>query len=300
MSPATRSSARVQQSAAVARPALRRPAVRPGRILGLLAVVALVLVEVVPLLWLLMSSFKGPSEFATYPMWELPKTLHWQNYADAWTRGNMAVYTRNSLVATLPSVALLLVLSVAAGFGLEVLRWRGRNAVLLLLVGGLMIPLQMIILPLYTMYNRTQLLDTPASLIITYTGFGLPLTVFLMAGYFRSVPRELLEAAVVDGAGIYRSFFYIALPIVRNAMVTLGLVQFVFIWNDLMLSLIFINDDAGRTIQAGLLHFVDQYGSTEWGPTFASICLSTVPTLLLYLFLNQRILAGMTAGAVKG
>lgn len=135
---------------------------------------------------------------------------------------------------------------------------------------------------------------------ITYVGFGLPLTVFMMAGYYRAMPRELIEAALVDGAGIWRVFFSITLPVVRNALVTIALVQFFFIWNDILLTLTFIRDTSKYTLQMGVLNFAGRYGQQDWGPTFAFLCISTAPTLLLYLILNQRVLKGMSAGAIKG
>jgi len=203
-------------------------------------------------------------------------------------------------VATFPSIVLIILLSVSAGFGLEILRWRGRNAVLLLFLAGIMVPLQMVLLPLFTMYFKAHLIDNLLSLIITYTVFGLPLSIFLMAGFYKSVPREIIEAAAIDGASIYRTFWQITLPMVRNAILTIALIQFFFIWNDLLLSLTFISNDNLRTVQTGLLNFVGQYGQRLWGPTFASICMAVFPTLLIYLLLNQHVMKGLTSGSLKG
>lgn len=203
-------------------------------------------------------------------------------------------------MATFPSIVLIILLSVSAGFGLEILRWRGRNAVLLLFLAGIMVPLQMVLLPLFTMYFKAHLIDNLLSLIITYTVFGLPLSIFLMAGFYKSVPREIIEAAAIDGASIYRTFWQITLPMVRNAILTIALIQFFFIWNDLLLSLTFISNDNLRTVQTGLLNFVGQYGQRLWGPTFASICMAVFPTLLIYLLLNQHVMKGLTSGSLKG
>jgi len=192
------------------------------------------------------------------------------------------------------------VLSVAAAFGLEVMKWRGRNGVLLLFLAGIMIPLQMVLLPLFTAYFKLHLIDNLLSLIITYTAFGLPLSIFLMVGYYRVIPRDVLEAAAIDGAGLFRTFVQITVPMVRNAILTIGLVQFFFIWNDLLLSLTFIGDDDLRTVQTGLLNFVGQYGQRQWGPTFASVCIAVFPTLAIYLLLNQKVMKGLTAGSIKG
>lgn len=281
-------------------PAPRRKG-RPARRLVRNTLVALLLViEVAPLLWLLLSSFKTQSEFVNDPAWSLPKNWGFHNYTEAWTTGHVALYIRNSLLATAPSLALIILLGVAAGFALEVMVWRGRHKVLLAFLVGIMVPSQMILLPLFRVYFQTGLSGTPAPLIITYTAAGLPLTVFMMATYFRSIPREVFEAATLDGASILIAFWRIAFPMVRNAVFTVGLVQFFFIWNDLLISLTFTTNDDLRTIQVGLLNFTGQYGETAYGPLFAAISINVVGALVLYLLINQRIIKGLTAGAVKG
>jgi raffinose/stachyose/melibiose transport system permease protein len=262
--------------------------------------IALVLVvELYPLLWLLLSSFKTQNEFLNEPSWALPAQLNFENYVDAWTTGNLATYARNSILATVPSLALIIVLGVAAGFALEVLVWRGRNQTLLMFLVGVMVPAQIILLPLFTAYFRMGLAGTLWPLILTYTATGLPLTVFMMATYFRSVPREVFEAATIDGASTLRAFWSIGFPMVRNAVFTVALVQFFFIWNDLLIALTFTIDKNLRTIQVGLLSFTGEFGQTAYGPLFAAICINVFGTLILYLFLNQRIMKGLTAGSVK-
>ncbi len=280
-------------------PGVRRP-VTVGRVLGVIGIVLLILIEVVPLIWLFLSSLKAPAEFSSKPMWALPDGLFLQNYVEAWTRGNMARYILNSALATFPAIVILIVTGLAAGFALEVLKWRGRGGVLLLFLAGLMVPLQMILLPLFAIYVKVGLLNSPLALVLTYAATGLPLTVFMMAGYYRSLPREIIESAIIDGASIYRVFFSISLPMLRNAILTIAVVQFFFFWNDLLFALTFTTDNDSRTIQAGLLNFVGTFGQTEWGPTFASICISIVPTLAIYLLLNQRVMSGLADGAVKG
>ena len=263
-------------------------------LIGLLLVVVLY-----PLLWMLLSSFKTNAEFSLEPFWSLPSALHWQNYVDAWTSG-LSTYFLNSVLAVFPSLALILLISVAAGFALEVMLWRGRNTILLIFLAGIMVPLQMVLLPLFTIYFQAGLIDTRWALILTYTAFGLPLSVFLMAGFFKAVPRSVIEAAVLDGATIYQVFYRVALPMVANGLVTIALVQFFFLWNDLLFSLTFISSDSNRTIQTGLLNFTGEHGSVDWGPTFAAISLAVIPTLLLYVVLNQKVIKGLTAGSVKG
>ena len=265
-------------------------------IIGLLLVIT-----VYPLIWLLLGSLKTQSEFLNNPSWALPENfLNFDNYVQAWGDGNVGSFILNSALATFPALAMIIVFGVAAGFALEVMVWKGRGTVLLLFLAGIMVPGQMILLPLFTAYFQAGLTGTLWPLIITYTATGLPLTVFMMATYFRAVPREIFEAAAIDGASIYRSFLSIGFPMVRNAIFTVALVQFFFIWNDLLIALTFTSGSTVQTIQVGLLSFTGQFGVVEFGPTFAAICINVVGILVLYVFLNQRVMKGLTAGAVKG
>jgi raffinose/stachyose/melibiose transport system permease protein len=265
-----------------------------------LLITLLLVVELYPLLWLILGSFKTQQEFLNDPVWSLPGSLNFDNYIEAWTTGNIAVFVANSLMATLPSLALIIVLGVAAGFALEVMVWKGRNGVLLIFLTGIMVPGQMILLPLFSAYFNAGLTGTLWPLIITYTATGLPLTVFMMATYFRAVPREVFEASTLDGASIIRSFISIGFPMVRNAVFTVALVQFFFIWNDLLIALTFANNSDLSTIQVGLLNFTGQFGAVQYGPLFAAICINVFGTLAIYLFLNQRVMKGLAAGSVKG
>jgi raffinose/stachyose/melibiose transport system permease protein len=265
-----------------------------------LAIALLLLIELYPLFWMLTSSLKSQDEFVSEPAWSLPDQLNWQNYSEAFTTGHLAQYALNSLLATGPSLAFIILFGTAAGFALEVLIFKGRATILLMFLAGIMIPGQMILLPLFNIYFRMGITGTLWPLILTYSATGLPLTVFMMATYFRAVPREIFEAATIDGASMLRAFFSIGFPMVRNAVFTVALVQFFFIWNDLLVALTFSNSTDSATIQVGLLNFSGEFGSTQYGPLFAAICVNVLAILVIYLFLNQRIMRGLTAGSLKG
>lgn len=263
-------------------------------------VAVLLIVVGYPLIWLLLGSFKSQREFLEAPTWALPEQWNFDNYVIAWDTAGLGQSLLNSAITVLPSLFLMLLLGTAAAFALEVLVWKGRSGVLIVFLAGIMVPTQMILLPLFSTYFQLGLTGSLWPLIITYTATGMPLTVFLMATYFRAIPREVFEAATLDGASIYRQFFSVALPMMKNGLFTVGLVQFFFFWNDLLIALTFANSGNLRTLQVGLLNFNGQFGTTQYGPLFAAISINVFALLIIYLVLNQRIQKGLTAGAVKG
>lgn len=265
-----------------------------------IGIAVLMVIGIYPVLWLFLSSFKTQREFIQESTFALPESLNVDNYVQAWTAGNIARNFLNSAIVTAPSLTLTLLFGVGAAFAIEIMRWRGRNLTLLLFVSGIMIPGQMILIPLFMAYFKLGISGTYWPMIITYTGLGMPLTVFLMAAYFRAIPREVFEAATIDGASMLRSFFAIGLPMVRNSLFTIGLVQFLRIWNDLLIALTFTTNPDLRPIQAGLLNFSGEYGQVSYGPLFAGICINVFGLLILFVILNRQIMKGLTSGALKG
>jgi raffinose/stachyose/melibiose transport system permease protein len=289
-------------------PAARRKRRAPGaelarlsqRTLTNILVAVILVVEIYPLFWILTSSFKSQDEFTTKPLWSLPQHFELGNYSAAWLTANLGTDALNSITVTLVSMVVILALGSAAAFALEVMVWRGRNSILLFVIGGLMVPTQLILLPLFTIYFKLGLNNSLLPLIITYVGQGLPLTVFLMATYFRNVPRELFEACALDGGGVFRCFFSVGLPMVRNGIFTLGMLLFFSVWNDLLIALTFNSKPSLSTIQVGLLNFNGQYGQVEYGPLLAAISIVIFATFIVYALINQRVMRGLTAGSVKG
>src|SRR4051794_35696510 len=166
-----------------------------SRVTRAIVLSVLLVIVVYPLVWLTLGSFKTQEEFLNDPFWSLPSSWSFTNYVEAWTTGGLDVFVRNSIVAVFPALFFIVVFGVAAGFALEVMVFKGRAAVLLLFLAGIMVPGQMILLPLFTIYFRTHLTGSLLPLIITYTAIGLPLTVFMMATFFRAIPKEMFEAS---------------------------------------------------------------------------------------------------------
>lgn len=273
---------------------------RVGKAFAWLGIGLLLVLVIYPQVWILLGSFKTQNEFFANPSWALPESLNFENWRIALTEANLLGMYQNSLSVTLPSLFFILLFGVAAGYVLEVMVFRGRRQILLFILAGIMIPGQMILVPLFIFYFRVGLTNTLWPLIITYVVMGIPFATFLMATYFRSIPRELFEAATVDGVGMLRAFFVIGLPLMRNAILTVGMIEFFSVWNDLLIALTFTTRSSLATIQVGLLSFSDEYGSTQYGPLFAAISINILIVLVVYVFLNRQIITGLAAGSVKG
>ncbi|UFU02853.1 carbohydrate ABC transporter permease [Ruania suaedae] len=282
------------------KPMHRRARLMARRLPVWLLVAVLLLVMLYPQFWMIMGSFKTQTEFFANPTWALPEQFNLDNYIDAFTRGNVGINYRNSILVTLPSVALIVLAGLSAGYALEIMIFKGRRQILLFVMGGIMVPGQMILVPLFTVYFQLGITDSLLPMILTYTAMGIPLTTFLMAAYFRAIPREIFEAATVDGCGPLRSFFVIAIPLMKNSMLTIGLIQFFSVFNDLLIALTFTTRPDLATIQVGLLSLSDQYGSTQYGALFAAISINIIVLLIVFVFLNKKIMAGLAAGSVKG
>ena len=212
----------------------------------------------------------------------------------------MSSFFFNSVVDTMVSLVFIVMLSVLVGFACTKMQWKGREIVNRYFQLGIMVPVATALIPLFQIYNKMGLYNTRWALILSYIAFGLSLSIYLVTGYLRSFPDEIMEAAVIDGCGIYKLLWYIVVPLLKNAIVTVLVLQFFFKWNDLLFSMTFVSSTALKTIQTGLMYFSDEFGSKNWGAIFASISMSIIPMLVLYSVLNKAVIEGMTAGAVKG
>lgn len=263
-------------------------------------IVVLVLIETYPIFWMLTAALKKPAEFVTKPAYALPDGLYFQNFVDAWTRGNMGLFFKNSLINTLISLVFIVIFSMSIGFAVTKMEWKFKKFFQKFFLLGIMVPVATALIPLFQIYNKMGLINTRLSLILTYIAFGLSLSIFLVMGYMRSLSNEIMEASVIDGCGIYSMMWYIVVPLMKNAAVTVLVLQFFYKWNDLIFSMTFISDTKLKTIQTGLLYFSNEFGAKNWGAIFASVSMSVLPMLLLYMILNKTVIEGMTAGAVKG
>ncbi len=261
--------------------------------LSLLAVVYLL-----PLLWVIYVSLKDDKTLFVSP-WALPERLMIENYTFAWTAGRLGVATLNSALVCGITLILCLLIGSMAAFAIGRMRWKLSGAMMTYFLTGMMIPVHCILIPVFTRFSKMHLTNSQVGLILPYLTLSLPITIFIMTGFFQSLPNELFESACIDGCSIYRSFTHIALPLSKTGLFVTGLMTFVANWNELLLAMVFISDDAKKTLPVSLSKFVGPY-NTNYSQMFAAIVIAIIPTIVVYCMFSNQIVEGLTAGAVKG
>jgi raffinose/stachyose/melibiose transport system permease protein len=261
--------------------------------------VVFLMVQVYPIFWIFTSSLKTTIEFREKSPFSLPSSLNFANYVEVLTNSNILKYFINSMYVTAVSIVCIVLLSCMAGFALQKFRFKISKWLLILFLSGLMIPIQVTLIPLFQIYLSVGFLDTYWSVILPQIGFGLPISIYLFATFFEYLPNEILEASIIDGCNIYTAFMRIAVPSSMNAAMTVVILNAIFIWNEFVFANTFLSRDVLKTLPLGLMDFISERGQTNWGMTFAAIAISTLPLMLIYFAMNKRIMEGATAGAVK-
>jgi raffinose/stachyose/melibiose transport system permease protein len=289
------------QSAATVNPAVSSGGKRFSIIKALVFVLfgILLVTQLYPLLWLLIYSLKTNEEILSGRFFALPHTLQFKNFTDAIDAGNYFRYLLNSVKVTTITMVSVLLLSSLVAFAISRFRWKYGQAVLILFLIGMMIPMQATLLPLMVMFKHMGILNSHWALILPYVAFQTPIAVFILSGFMKSIPHEIEESAVVDGASIYRIFFNITVPISVPPMMTVCILTFINVWNEYILAATFISKEALKTLPFGVNSFVSQY-SVNYGAIGAFLVLGALPVILIYFLLADKITKGMVAGAVKG
>jgi len=259
----------------------------------------LVVTQLYPLFWLLMYSLKTNEEILSGSFFSFPKLPQWHNYAEAYTSGSYLKYLGNSVLVTGVTLLAVIILSAMTAYAISRFKWKYGPYVLLLFLLGMMIPMQATLLPLMIIFKNLDLLDTRWSIIIPYTAFALPIAVFILSGFMRSIPTDIEESAFMDGASVYRIFRSIILPISLPPVMTVCILTFINIWNEYIVAATFISSENLKTLPFGVYTFVSQY-SVNYGNIGAFLIMGALPVILIYFILSERITKGMVAGAVKG
>ena len=257
------------------------------------------LVNLFPVYWMFTFSLKSNAEIFGENVVGLPKQWLWSNYTSAMNTGHMGTYFLNSAIVAVATILITLAVALLATFALTRMIWKARKTMNKFFMLGLTIPIHASIVPIYVTLSRLHLLNTYWALIIPYSAFSLAMAILVCTGFMNEIPRELDEAACIDGCGVWGIFFRIIVPLMKPAVATVGIYTFLQCWNELMFANIFISKSALRTLPVGVQALSGQY-TTEWGPIGAALVLATFPTLFIYIFLSKKIQESFIAGAVKG
>lgn len=256
------------------------------------------LLQLFPMVWLVNFSLCKDSELFTSSILKVPNAVQWVNYRRAWVDGKILLYMKNSLFVCGAAILLVVVFATMLGYAFSRMEWRGRRSLFTIILLGMMIPIQTTLVPNFLIFKALRLTDTYAGLIIPYTAFSLPMGVFIMTGFMKSIPRAIEESAVIDGAGVYRTIFRIVMPMLKPAIVTVMVITFLNNWNEFIMAFTYTSKTALRTLPFSVYEFAGLY-SSSYATQFAVMALSSVPALLVYVFLNEQITRGITMGALK-
>lgn len=263
----------------------------------MLILIVFAIIQIFPLLWLINFSLKSNSEIYTSSTFRFPEVPMFSNYIDAWIKGNVANYFLNSVIVTFLSVGLTIVLGCMMGYAITRMRFKGSNAVLTFLMIGMMVPIHATLIPLFLIMQKAGLLNTRWCIIIPYIAAGLPLTVFIISNFLKSIPRELEEAAFMDGCGVIKSFVYIIIPVLKPAIATVSIFAFMTNWNEFIMASTYLQSSKLYTLPIGLTAFRGAY-SAELGPMAAAIIITCVPLVAFYCICSEQVEKSFTAGAV--
>ena len=270
------------------------------RRLGLWLILAVIAaIWLLPLIFVVFTSLKSRQELLTGSPFLPPKSLTLENFGAAWRRGHLASFGLNSLIIALIKVPLGLLISSLAAFALTRLRFRFQKALVLLILVGALLPVQIALSPLFTMMLKAGLLNHFAGVLLPYVAFGIPYQVFLLRGFFASLPRELDEAAAIDGCSAFRFYWKVVLPLSLPALSALFILDFVGTWNEFSIALVMLQAKSSWTLPLALQSFQGLYGN-NYNQLTAAILISVLPVVVVYLLFQRFFIAGLTAGAVKG
>ncbi|GFN33893.1 putative ABC transporter permease protein YurM [Paenibacillus curdlanolyticus] len=264
-----------------------------------IVLIAIAILQLLPLVWLLFFSLKNSQEIFDLAPFALPRHPKWENYSDVWSSGNIDRYFINSVVVTLGSVVLTILLASFVTYAVTRMRWKLSSFVLGIFMLGMMIPVHSTLIPLYNLYEKLDFINKYHSLIVSYTAFNLPITIMIMLGFYAVLPKEVEEAAIMDGCSINRLFFQIILPMTMSVMMTAAIINMIYNWNEFIFVNTFISSDSLKTLTVGVQNFIGQY-QANWGAIGATLMISILPIMVVFLLLSNRIVEGLAAGSVKG
>ena len=277
-----------------------------------LVLILLAICIVVPVAWVFMASIKQNSEFYGNP-WSLPLGFYWQNFVNAWNGAKMGEYMLNSVIVTALALVLLLVIALPAAYCLSRFHFKGRKLLNTLFMAGLFINVNYIVVPIFLMlrdgdvwlkshFGSSFLLNNLVVLAVVYAATALPFTIYLLSGYFATLPHDFEEAAYIDGASYFSTMTRIIFPMAKPSIVTVILFNFLSFWNEYIIAMTLLTDPKGpKTLPVGLMNLMKaQNAAAQYGQMYAGLVLVMLPTLILYICVQKKLTQGMTLGGLKG
>lgn len=273
-----------------------------------LVLILLAISIIVPVAWVFMASVKENSEFYGNP-WSLPLGFHWENFVEAWTTARMGEYMLNSVIVTVMALAMLLIIALPAAYCLSRFKFKGRGFLNTLFMAGLFINVNYIVVPIFIMLlgfdkviGHTVFLNNLFVLALVYASTALPFTIYLLSGYFATLPHDFEEAAYIDGAGYGTTMIKVIFPMAQPSIITIILFNFLSFWNEYIISMTLLTEANGaRTLPVGLMSLTQSMqGAAQYGRLYAGLVLVMLPTLILYMCVQKKLTQGMTVGGLKG
>lgn len=267
--------------------------------LTVIALIAAAIVALFPVLWGLSTALKTDSAVTMFPPEIIPKEITWNNFIDVVTKSDFMIYMKNSLLITLISIVMATFVAAHAAYALTFFNIRFRKGISFFILMTSMVPPVALLVPLYMLSVKLNLYNTRILLFLIYTAWRTPVLTWIMEGFFRKLPMEIVEAGIIDGCSKSKAFYKLILPISQPGIVSAALLSAVYVWNDYLVSSSFITASEKKMISVGLYQYITQYG-IKWGLLMAAVMISIIPIIILFICLQKRFVEGMAAGAVKG
>jgi|TARA_B110000240_G_C13487105_1_gene447960 raffinose/stachyose/melibiose transport system permease protein len=261
-------------------------------------IISFVFYAIFPFLWLVLASLKTNAELLDDPF-KLPKVFQFKNYTDAIEAAGLGRLIINSLVISTSATFLNILFSSMVAFAIARHTFWGRNVLFLTISAGILVPLNALIIPYFAIINYLNLYDTRTGLILVYCAIGLPVSTFILTEFFKSIPKEIEEAAYLDGCNFVSRYFRIMLPLALPGLATAGTFQFILCWNEFIYAMLLTSSTDIRTIQFGISYFTNQFFSDYVG-MFAAVVVSILPSITVFILFQEKVISGLTAGSVKG
>lgn len=268
------------------------------KILFYLLLIVIAVITIVPIITVILTAIKSKADFyGGGGVFDLPKSVCWSNFTDAMTEGHLGTYMWNDIIVSFLKVPLGIFIEAMAAFAITRLNVKHKTGIFVFFLIGMMLPMQVALVPLNLIFSKLHLVNTYFGLFYVYVGFGISFGILILRGFFRTIPKEIDEAACIDGCNKMQLFWNIILPIGKPAVATLFIMDFLSTWNEYLLASVLITDKNMRTVATGLMTFMGEHGA-DYGLLNAGVLISVIPVLLVYIFFQQYFVEGI-AGAVK-